>query len=119
MSDLSRVQLDSIALFLLDLHRYGHMVAEIFWALWLLPFSVLVLRSGLLPRLLGYWLTLNGLAYILLALTDLLVPMHYQGLFRLLLPTLLCEAAVMLWLHVLGVRDTRSDVDVHWPSQAD
>lgn len=38
-------QLDALAMLLLGIHRNGTVVAGIVWALWLLPFCALVIRS--------------------------------------------------------------------------
>jgi Domain of unknown function (DUF4386) len=97
-----------LAVLFLDLHGKGHIVGEIYWGLWLLPFGVLVVRSGFLPRLLGRWLMPNGLAYVALSLTGLLLPDHYQALFPVLVPALLGEMAIMLWLLIVGVREQES-----------
>lgn len=50
------------AAFAAAMERYGHglRIASLFWGLWLLPFGMLVLRSGRLPRLLGGLLVLGG-----------------------------------------------------------
>lgn len=50
---------DGLAL-LLDLHRTGFYVAQIFFGLWLLPLGYLVYRAGFLPRLLGGLLMLGA-----------------------------------------------------------
>src|SRR2546428_7340472 len=47
-------QLDALAYLFLRLHSQGFVVAEIFWGLWLFPFGILVIRSGFIPRLLGF-----------------------------------------------------------------
>src|SRR6266851_1015932 len=44
------------AMFFLNLHGRGFVVAEIFWGLWLFPLALLVYRSRFLPRFLGVWL---------------------------------------------------------------
>jgi len=103
-STLGRDHLQSLAMLLLDLHRQGLLLAEIFWGLWLLPFGILVLRSGFLPRFLGAWLLVNGFAYVALSLTGLMLPPRHEALFRLLLPALLGEMAIMLWLLIRGAR---------------
>jgi hypothetical protein len=40
--------------------------------------SVLVCRSGFLPRFLGVWLVINGFAYLAMSFTGLLLP-QYEG----------------------------------------
>ena len=67
-------QRDALAMLFLGLHGQGVVVNEIFWGLWLFPFGLLVLRSGFLPRILGVLLVVNGVAYVAVSLTSLLLP---------------------------------------------
>ena len=77
---------------------------EIFWGLWLLPFGLLVMRSGFLPRILGVLLIVNGFAYVVISLTWLLLPAYGSVLFRASLPALLGELWIMLWLLIKGAK---------------
>jgi hypothetical protein len=97
-------QRDALAILLLEIDRKGVVVSEIFWGLWLLPLGRLVFRSGFLPRFLGVWLMLNGLAYLELSATGLVAPQHYGVLRTWLTPALFGEAALMVWLLILGAR---------------
>jgi hypothetical protein len=63
-----------------------------------------VFRSGFLPRILGVWLIVNGVAYLALSATGLLVPQHADIAFRIALPALFGEVALMLWLLLVGAR---------------
>ena len=80
------------------------LVSEMFWGLWLLPLGSLVYRSGFLPRFLGVWLFINGLAYVALSLTGILLPQQSKVLFTMATPVLFGEAALMLWLLIVGAR---------------
>lgn len=51
-------------LFLLDLHRIGYLIAQIFFGLYLLPLGYLVYRSGFMPRILGWVLMIGSTAYV-------------------------------------------------------
>ena len=37
----------------LDLHRYGIIIVQIFWGLWLFPFGYLIYKSHFLPKIIG------------------------------------------------------------------
>ena len=78
--------------------------AEIFWGLWLIPLAILVYRSRFLPRFLGVWLILNGVAYVILSFTGLLLPQYYNVAFHSAFPVLFGEVAFMLWLVIKGAR---------------
>jgi hypothetical protein len=105
LSVFTRPQLDALAMVFLRLHSYGFVVTEIFWGLWLFPFGVLVYRSGFLPRILGILLVINGFVYPLVAFTALLLPQYRDVVSRTTFPLLFGEAAIMLWLVIVGARE--------------
>jgi hypothetical protein len=53
---------------------------------------------------LGLWLALNGLAYVLISVTGILVPRYQGRVFRLSGPARYGELALVLWLLVRGSR---------------
>lgn len=110
LAAFGRPQRDALAMFLMEVDRQGVLVSEVFWGLWLLPLGVLVVRSGFLPRVLGAWLLLNGLAYLVISGTALLAPEYQKAVFTISTPVLFGEAALMLWLLVFGARVRRSGV---------
>jgi hypothetical protein len=97
-------QRDALAMLFLNLNQQGVLVSEIFWGLWLLPLGLLVFRSGFLPRFLGVWLFINGLAYIAISSTGLLLPQHLKVVFTIATPVLFGEVVFMLWLLIVGAR---------------
>jgi hypothetical protein len=105
-------QRDAMVTLLMQFDRQGALVSQVLWGLWLLPLGLLVRRSGFLPRLLGIWLFVNGVTYVLLSATALLAPGYQKTLFTLATPILFGEAALALWLLVFGVRVRRGDVAV-------
>jgi hypothetical protein len=54
----------ALVLLLLDLHRVGYLVAQIFFGLYMLPLGYLVYRSGYLPRALGPVLIAGSAGYV-------------------------------------------------------
>ena len=78
LSIIEKPQRDAFAMLFLNLHGSGLVVAELFWGLWLFPLALLVYRSRFLPRFLGVWLALAGVAWIILSLASLLLP-QYQN----------------------------------------
>lgn len=97
-------QRDALATLLLEFERHGVLVSEMFWGLWLLPLGGLIWKSGFLPRWLGGWILANGLAYVAISTTGLLVPEHLKRVSALSTPLLFGEMALMLWLLIVGVR---------------
>jgi len=104
LSVFDKPQRDALAMLFLRLHHQEIVAAEILWGLWLFPLAILVYRSRFLPRFLGVWLTLNGLAYLAMSLTGLLLPQYEETVSNLAFPALLGEIAIMLWLVIKGAR---------------
>jgi hypothetical protein len=95
---------DQVGLYL-DLHRFGNLVASIFFGLWLFPLGLLVYRSRFLPRFLGLLLMLGSPGYLVLFAQGFLFPGSEGTLWSnpLLVITHLAEAALLLWLLIKGV----------------
>jgi hypothetical protein len=98
-------QRNALAMLFLRLHSHGHFINEIFWGLWLLPFGVLVMRSGFLPRILGILLVVNGFTYVAISLTWLMLPAYGNTVFRAATPALLGELWITLWLLIKGANE--------------
>jgi hypothetical protein len=94
---------DALAGLFLELHRYGYLVAEIFFGLWLLPLGVVVYRSGYFPRVLGAGLVIGSFAYLASFAIDMVSPGFSSSLAVLVaMPAALAEVSFLLWLLVRG-----------------
>lgn len=111
-------QRDALAYFFVRLHSHGIFMSEIFWGLWLLPFGMLVYRSGFLPRFLGVWLMLACFGWLVLSLIALLIPPYYEAAFRIAQPVMLGELAIMLWLLLKGAKVPVVELDSAAPSRS-
>jgi hypothetical protein len=98
-------QLDAFVMVLLRLHDHGIYIAHVFWGLWLVPFGLLVFRSGLLPRILGALLILAGAGYLADFLRYVFAPNVQVTVTQF---TFIGELLVPLWLVVRGVDTRRS-----------
>jgi hypothetical protein len=96
---------EAIGMLLIRIHGQANGVNQTFWGLWLLPFGSLVVRSRFLPRWLGYWLLLDGIAWVVVGMTWFLAPDHADALFRYFQPIFFAELAAMLWLLIVGARE--------------
>lgn len=98
------IQRHEFAMVLLRLSDNLVVVLEIFWGLWLIPLGMLVYKSRFLPRFLGIWLGINGMAYVVLCFITILLP-HYKDItFKIIFPAMLGEVAFMFWLLVRGIK---------------
>jgi hypothetical protein len=95
----------AMASFFLRLHHAGVVANEMFWGLWLFPFGLLVFRSRFLPRFLGIWLILNGIAYVIICFIAVLAPQYEDAAFNSAFPVMFGELAMMLWLVVMGAKE--------------
>lgn len=96
---------EAVGMLLVRMRGQVYGINEMFWGLWLWPFGWLVVRSRLLPRWLGYWLLLDGLAWVIISVTYFLAPNLTDALFRYFQPVFMAEVAAMLWLLIVGVRE--------------
>jgi hypothetical protein len=106
---LTQAQREALAMLFLRLHGQGNALNEMLWGLWLLPFGLLIVRSKFIPRLLGIWLLLDGLAWMGLSTVAILAPQYNDVAFKAAQPFAFAELAVMLWLITIGVRVRATD----------
>jgi hypothetical protein len=104
LSIFEKPQRDALAMLFLNLHGRGLVVAEIFWGLWLFPLALLVCRSRFLPRFLGVWLAIAGVAWVILSLTGVLLPQYQDKVYGYSQPAFFGEIAFMLWLVIKGAK---------------
>ena len=99
-------QLHAEALLAVSRYDNGLAITRLFWGGWLLPLGYLVLKSALLPRVLGGLLMLGGLGYIIDVFGDLLVPGYADSPLPAIVtrPAALGEIGTCLWLLIVGVR---------------
>lgn len=96
---------EAIGMVLIRMRGQANGINQMFWGLWLLPFGWLVVRSRFLPRWLGYWLLLDGIAWVVVGVTWFFAPDFTDALFCYFQPAFLAELAAMLWLLIVGAKD--------------
>ena len=84
-------------------------ITNIFAGLWLFPFGYLVVKSGLLPKALGYLLLLGGLGYLYEFLAGFILEAGSSPWF-ISLASNLGIFIVALWLLVVGVRTPQKEI---------
>lgn len=100
-------QRQDLAMFMITVNEQVTTGLVMFWGLWLLPFGRLVYKSGFIPRILGIFLVLNGIAFILYCFTSLFLPDYKELFFKMATPIwTLGEISIMLWLLIKGVKET-------------
>jgi hypothetical protein len=104
LSIFEKPQRESLAMLFLNLHGRGFVVCEVFWGLWLFPLALLTYKSRFLPRFLGVWLALAGLAWVILSFTSTLLPQYQDAVNSYLQPAIIGEIVFMLWLLIKGAK---------------
>jgi hypothetical protein len=104
LASFDQPQRDALATLFLRMHGGAIACAEMFWGLWLFPLALLVIRSRFLPRFLGWWLILNGLAYLGLCVCGVVLTQFQDLMETIAFPLQLGEVAFVLWLVIMGAR---------------
>lgn len=112
LSAFNQDQLDSLAYLFLRLHGQGITVAGIFWGLWLFPFGMLVIRSGFIPRALGFFLLIAGLGNLSGSFTSLLLPSYAHLVDPFVMISQWGELPIMVWLLIWGANILPPDADI-------
>ena len=86
-----------------DVQSNGLDINELFFGLWLLPLSYLVIKSRYFPRVIGFLLIVAGLSWIGQFLVILLAP-SLKGVISLLGVGSDAELVFIGWLLVRGAR---------------
>jgi hypothetical protein len=105
LSTFDQHQLDSLSYLFFRLHGQALVVAQVFWGLWLFPFGTLVIRSGFIPRFLGYLLFIAGVGYLIGSLTVLVLPTYKQLGDQIAMILELWELPIIFWLLIWGAKD--------------
>jgi hypothetical protein len=109
LSVFTREQLDAMAYLFLRLHGQGLLVAGIFWGLWLFPFGMLVIRSGFIPRILGFFLLCAGVGNLAGSVTSILLPSFWLLISPFVMVLQWGELPVLLFLLIWGVTIQKGD----------
>jgi hypothetical protein len=107
LSALTTDQRQGLAMLFLHLHGQGNIVNSVFSGLWLFPFGSLVVKSGFIPRFLGYWLILEGFVYVAFAVVSIAAPDYGDAIFTYGQPAFFAEIATMLFLLIKGANVAR------------
>lgn len=113
LKSLESKSVKEFGVLLLTMYKCGIVLLELFWGLWLIPFGVLVYKSLFIPRILGVFQVLGGIAYIIECMTIILFPY-----FRIYISPYvivffaLAEFPIIIWLTIKGV-SLRKEVQSH------
>ncbi len=91
------------------MHRYfnGHLVAQLFWALWLFPLGYLIYKSGFIPKILGILLMIGCVGYLIDFFGRVIFPEYSDLPFAsyITIPASIGEIGTCLWLLIMGAKE--------------
>ncbi len=96
-------QLQALALFFLDLHKYGYFIVQIFFGLWLLPLGYVGFKSGYLPKVLGILVMLACFGHLIQYFQVFLFPDYKAITYPGLAIATIGELSLCFWLLIKGV----------------
>jgi hypothetical protein len=97
---------DALAYLAVRLYEAGFGFALLFFAGFCSTIGVVLVRSGLVPRILGWFMVAAGVCYFVSSLATVLAPATASLLFPwILLPCLVGEASLALWLLIGGIKE--------------
>lgn len=109
VADFGVASAETLVAFMLEMHRGGIFVAQIFWGLWLFPMGYLVFKSRFMPRIIGFFLMIGCLGYVIDSANFFLLPDLDVTVSEF---TFLGELMITFWLLIKGVNVER------WQQQA-
>lgn len=111
LSVLGTDQLYAQALFYLEGHAIGYSLGLVFFGLNCLVLGYLIVKSGYVPKLLGFLLLFAGAGYLADSFASFLLPNYadFADIFAMIvfLPAIVGELSLALWLLVKGVDSRR------------
>ncbi len=106
LSAFETTQLQPAALAFFDAHALGIYVWQLFFSMHLIALGTMIIKSDLLPRILGWMIIVGAFGYFIQAITHLMhienaaITMIYIGL---LVVVTIGELAVAFWLLIKGI----------------
>lgn len=102
--ELVNTHQNDLAMLFLRVHHYELLASFSLAGLWLLPFGVLVYKSGFLPKTIGVWLMLECFGWLGICISGFLAP-QYSGIANAVAQPLgFAEILIALWLTIFGAR---------------
>jgi hypothetical protein len=108
LSTFDASQRHALAMMFFDVNKHVEMILSVFSGLWLLPTGLLILKSGLIPKVIGMLLIVACFCWIADALVFILFP-NSPEIIRTALHAVvsLAEVSFILWLLIKGVKSSK------------
>ena len=107
-------QLNAMAMLSIRSHTVGFGVALVFFGVECIIIGRLIARSGYMPKLIGVLMQIAGVCYAVNSFAVILSPPLASRLFpAILMPCLIAELSLALWLLIKGVREEKWNQPAH------
>lgn len=103
-------QIKAQAMLSYDLYLHGYEIANVFFALWLVPLGMLVYRSRFFPKILGILLVVGGCGLFLEVFIHFLFPNLVMVSTILLIPQTIAEFSFLLWALIRGINESKVSI---------
>lgn len=103
-------QLNALALVFLNLQRYGYLIAQLFFGIWLLPLGYVVSKSRYFPRVLGVLLMIACFGHLTEFFQVFLFPNQAAITTPALIAATLGEFSFCFWLLFKGANIQEMDI---------
>jgi hypothetical protein len=111
---LAPEQINAMVMQSIRSHTSGFAIALIFFGVECVILGYLIYRSAYIPRVIGVLMEVAGICYVINSFAVLLSPPLSSRLFpAILMPSLIAELSLALWLLVKGVNTEKWDQHVH------
>jgi len=105
LSAFSPEQIEILPLLFMEAHRYGYLIAGVFFGLHCLLFGILIYQSKLIPKVFGFLMAFTAVGYLSESFGNMLFPGHEARLALLVGSTAaLGEVSLTLYLLIKGVK---------------
>lgn len=100
-------QLQAQAMHSYNLYLHGYEIANVFFALWLLPLGLLVYKSRFIPKILGILLVVGGCGLFLEVFIHFLFPSFTGVTTIILIPQTIAEFSFLAWILIRGINESK------------
>jgi len=102
-------QLQALSMFFQNIHTKGYYVNQIFYGLYLFPLGYMIIKSGIVPKIIGVFLILGFIGDMVDFVVYFLFPNAESILLdNITVPADIGEISLCLWFLIMGIRDFKS-----------
>jgi len=106
-------QLQSLSMFFQNIHIKGYYVNQIFFGLYLLPLGYMIVKSGIVPKIIGVFLILGFIGDMIDFVVYFLFPNTESILLdNITIPADIGEISLCLWFLIMGIRSQKLSTQI-------